>query len=212
MGTGWRKMYGSDLEGQYRPGASLWAWKDVFPTAQVMGLDVDRAALVQGQRVSSQVCNTMNVSQVEEVLEGRDLSFQLIVDDGLHTLTAQQATLRALWPYLTVGGLYIIEDVAKANAVTAMLWIDGAVAVNTGASDFAVVIYKKSHQLPIRPVHLEDVQERYAACLQTISAEEDFGSCCGRGGVFPPSARCFQKGTRHNECCTVFFVASGAVA
>merc|ERR1712084_59797 len=90
---------------KYSPGASVRGWRDVFPHAMVVGLDVDRDALVQGPRLKSYLCNSMNSTRVHEILEGS--SYDLIVDDGLHIPVAQQATLRNLWRYLRTGGWYI---------------------------------------------------------------------------------------------------------
>merc|ERR1712159_818810 len=68
----------------YLPGASLRAWREIFPQATVTGLDVDSEAMVQdGPSLQSHTCNTMNSTQVREVLEGQ--LFDLVVDDGLHT-------------------------------------------------------------------------------------------------------------------------------
>ena len=38
-------------------------------------------------------------------------SFDVIIDDGSHKMRDQEATLRALWPRLNEGGIYIIEDI-----------------------------------------------------------------------------------------------------
>merc|ERR1740121_1997633 len=86
--AGWRKLFGAERDigsRSYRPGASLRAWRDVFPFAQIVGLDVDRGALVAGPRLQTNVCNTLNTSAVQHVLAQRLGSFDLIIDDGLHT-------------------------------------------------------------------------------------------------------------------------------
>ena len=38
-------------------------------------------------------------------------SCDVIIDDGLHSWSGQQATLRSLWPCVRPGGVYFIEDV-----------------------------------------------------------------------------------------------------
>lgn len=41
--------------------------------------------------------------------------FDLIIEDGLHTVDAQQKTLLNFWPYLKKGGLYVAEDLGSAR-------------------------------------------------------------------------------------------------
>ena len=37
-------------------------------------------------------------------------AYDIIIDDGLHTLEGQQETLANFWPLLKNGGIYVIED------------------------------------------------------------------------------------------------------
>ena len=47
---------------------------------------------------------------MNKILSGLD-KFDLIIDDGLHTMEANLRTLEIVFPYLKDGGIYVIEDV-----------------------------------------------------------------------------------------------------
>ena len=102
-----------------RPGASLRAFRDFFPSAQIFGADVDRGILFVEDRI-----DTCYVDQTDQAsfaalsdLTGGDLD--LIIDDGLHAPNANLAVLLYALDHLSVGGWVVIEDIA-ADAVP--LW------------------------------------------------------------------------------------------
>ena len=97
------------------PGASLLSWKSIFANAEVYGCDIEEDCLVPfGERIQ-----TFWVDQLSKVtltrafgeLLGRVGRFDLIVDDGLHTLPAAINTFTAALPLLKPSGYYVIEDV-----------------------------------------------------------------------------------------------------
>eukprot|EP00929_Paragymnodinium_shiwhaense_P044978 TRINITY_DN23037_c0_g1_i2.p1 TRINITY_DN23037_c0_g1~~TRINITY_DN23037_c0_g1_i2.p1 ORF type:complete len:434 (+),score=47.75 TRINITY_DN23037_c0_g1_i2:151-1452(+) len=134
-------------DGHYRPGASLRAWRDVFPLANVTGLDIDRAAMFRAARTRTLVANTLNSTRISEALQNEN--FDVIIDDGLHTPLGQWATLRSLWRLLRIGGLYIIEDVGRSSGTGAMASMMGAIVVNTGSTHDVTVAKKLSEAMPI---------------------------------------------------------------
>lgn len=90
-------------------GASLRAWRDFFPRADVWGVD-HSSDLVEGEeRIFCARADSRKADALAAVLG--DLRFDVIVDDGDHHPDAQHATRDALWPYLKPGGLYVVEDV-----------------------------------------------------------------------------------------------------
>lgn len=79
----------------YVVGASLRGWRDFFPHASVLGLDIDPAAVVDyGKRITARQCNTTNPSSVH-ALALPTASYDIIIDDGLvrsrHTRTCAPA-------------------------------------------------------------------------------------------------------------------------
>lgn len=90
-------------------GGSLRMWREYFPNATIRGvdLDVDRCGDVEGCTLHKQ-----------DIADGRLLRelakehgpWDLIVDDGSHTMKHQQRTFDILWPHVKAGGYYVIED------------------------------------------------------------------------------------------------------
>lgn len=92
-------------------GGSLELWRDYFgPAATLFGVDIDpecanRADAPNQVRIGSQADATFLSQVVDEM--GR---LDVVLDDGSHVAEHQQASFRALFPLLPVGGLYVIED------------------------------------------------------------------------------------------------------
>ena len=114
MGT-WEK---SSRGKGYKPGASLRAWAAYFPSARVLGVDIDAEVVdavneAKLPRVSALAADTQQLDAFRSKLDSSVPrgSCDIIVDDGLHTWEGQQKTLLALWPYLRRGGYYFVEDV-----------------------------------------------------------------------------------------------------
>ena len=84
-------------------------WLDYFPRANLYGLDIDdfstvdlpRTQIFQGDQGTPQ-----DLLAVVEVAS----NFDIIIDDGSHASYHQQTSLRTLFPFLSSGGIYIVED------------------------------------------------------------------------------------------------------
>jgi len=94
-------------------GASLWAWLEYFPRAELVGLDTfqrcdpETLPVLQHPRVSWVKADSRVPIDLGD--------FDVIIDDGLHTHAAQLAT------YKVVGhraGRYFIEDVWPFDRMT----------------------------------------------------------------------------------------------
>lgn len=97
-------------------GASLLMWRDYFPNACVVGIDIDaRWMVTTEERVSTHVGDQGNPYSLKRCadlgLEGSIPWYDLIVDDAVHDPSIQLCALHALLPYLAPDGLYVIEDV-----------------------------------------------------------------------------------------------------
>lgn len=206
----WQFPNGSRV-GTYRPGASLRGWREVFPQAHITGLDVDRAAMLGGPRIRTHVVNTLNASRIREVLQGR--TFDLMIEDGLHTEIAQQITLHGLWPHLRHEGLYVIEDVGLERALHFMDIMQHSVVINPGIGGFTeylVLMFKRSEHQPLPKVKIPNFERDLADCLGRFGWV-DFDGCCGRGGTFLPERSCFGGSGMRVECCTVYTLARDPV-
>eukprot|EP00927_Polykrikos_kofoidii_P004326 TRINITY_DN11710_c0_g1_i5.p1 TRINITY_DN11710_c0_g1~~TRINITY_DN11710_c0_g1_i5.p1 ORF type:complete len:729 (+),score=38.20 TRINITY_DN11710_c0_g1_i5:47-2233(+) len=193
----------------YKPGASLRGWRSVFPSADVVGMDVDSAVMLSGPHLQTHVVNTLNGTRVQEVLQ--DSLFDFTIDDGFHDPLGQRATLRALWPHVRLGGMYGIEDMEAPVARGFASEMKG-VAVDTGSWAWLVLATKFVEKMPVQPVRISNLGQRNNACWTGLLPDRR-SSCCGYGGAFEPWAQCgFKTYSQRDTCCIVHFLTSKVVA
>lgn len=90
-------------------GESLRTWRDYFPRATVVGLDILDKSGVAGDRIVVYRGSQVDHELLRRIGE-RHGPFDLIVDDGSHIPAHVVATFERLFPFLSVGGVYVIED------------------------------------------------------------------------------------------------------
>lgn len=90
-------------------GSSLRMWREYFPNAEIHGIDlnIERCGSVDG--VMLHKINVDNIKELEQ-LSLQYGPFDIIIDDASHTMKHQQRTFNCLWPALSPGGYFIIED------------------------------------------------------------------------------------------------------
>lgn len=93
-----------------KPGASLRAFRDFAPNAQILGADIDRDILFTESRITTAFVDQTNPHTLE-VLSRLMLPCDLIVDDGLHAPHANLNTLSFALKHLKPGGWAVIEDI-----------------------------------------------------------------------------------------------------
>ena len=98
-----------------RPGASLRAFRDYLPQAEIFGADVDRRVLFEESRISTFFVDQTDWNTVAELGERLPDSMDLIIDDGLHAPDANIAIMRLAVQKLKIGGWVVIEDVPSAT-------------------------------------------------------------------------------------------------
>lgn len=77
-----------------RPGASLRAFRDYIPNAHLYGADIDAAALIVENRIKTTLVDQLRPdSFIKMIAEFNQCSFDLIIDDGLHSTEANINTL-----------------------------------------------------------------------------------------------------------------------
>lgn len=101
----------------YRPGASLRAWRDYFPNATVHGIDPAPDTEIKDEpRIVTHCFDSRDAASTSAFFDRwRDVDPDLIVDDGLHEVDAQIATMENFLPHLKAGGLYVVEDVSPEH-------------------------------------------------------------------------------------------------
>lgn len=95
-------------------GCSLRMWRDYFPNAQIVGVDIDPASRRhEGDRIRVYVGSQDDETMLAQI--GRETGgLDLVIDDGSHLTPLTIATFQHLFPYVRSGGWYIIEDLANS--------------------------------------------------------------------------------------------------
>lgn len=95
-------VVGSLLEVGVLNGSSLKMWRDRYPAARIVGLDINPdCAKPDG-------CEVIVGSQTDEDLLNSLGYFDVVVDDGSHITALTLETFRIMWP--RTRSLYVIED------------------------------------------------------------------------------------------------------
>ena len=95
-------------------GASLRVWRDYFKNAQIYGADINKNILFQENRIKTFYINQLNTPSIETMWkEIRIQNFDIIIDDGLHTIDANINLFINSFSKLKENGIYIIEDVCS---------------------------------------------------------------------------------------------------
>lgn len=102
----------SNMGRQGKPGASLRAFRDFLPDAQVYGADVDRDILFSEERITTFFVDQTDLSSFSVLDASVPREFDLIIDDGLHSPSANLATIIFGLDRLKVGGYLVVEDIS----------------------------------------------------------------------------------------------------
>lgn len=109
-----------------RPGASLYGWKEYFPDANIFGADIDTRILFEDEKIKTFFVDQTNSDTIKQMWENehlKDVSFDIMIDDGLHHPQANVNFFKNSYHKLKMGGVYTIEDVriSKLSEYTSML-------------------------------------------------------------------------------------------
>ncbi|HVS85444.1 MAG TPA: class I SAM-dependent methyltransferase [Gaiellaceae bacterium] len=94
--------------------ASLRMWRTFFPRAHLFGLDVNEKAVGREPRITVVRGSQADAGTLDRLLELAGGAFDLVIDDGSHVNEHVRFTFEHLFPHVTPGGLYVIEDVETA--------------------------------------------------------------------------------------------------
>lgn len=101
------------LEVGVHKGASLLTWREFFPKAEIHAIDIvlspGKMATEGVPGVHLHAVNCDYSTDISAFLR-RGFEFDVIVDDGGHTMRQQQLALKLMWKSLKRGGVFIMED------------------------------------------------------------------------------------------------------
>jgi len=89
-------------------GGSLATWQELFPQGTVAGVDNDPNA--RWPEGTKKILASQDDPNLPALLDQWEAEWDLIVDDASHDGKLTAATLELLWPLVSPGGYYVIED------------------------------------------------------------------------------------------------------
>lgn len=94
----------------WKGGHSLKVWRDYFPNAQVLGLDITVPAKMDNiERITMEWLDQSKLDIVQ-AYASKLSDYDIILDDGSHNTRDQQITLAYFFRALKSGGIYVLED------------------------------------------------------------------------------------------------------
>jgi hypothetical protein len=93
------------------PGASWRAFRDFLPNARIFGADIDRASLVDDERIKT---FWLDQTKPETFAALQMPPLDLVIDDGLHSPHANLATAAWALEHLAPRGHIVVEDVRES--------------------------------------------------------------------------------------------------
>ena len=116
-------------------GSCMLAWREVFPNALIVGLDIEPSACQRLDRLEFHLGDQRVKADCERAAAGR--KFDVIIEDAFHSTDNTLLSLFWLWPFVKPGGIYVIEEWAnicsdKTNVLT--LWPSARVINTIGPS------------------------------------------------------------------------------
>ena len=91
-------------------GGSLQYLSDKFTNAKIYGMDIENKSQYDTDRIKTYICDQENRTNLNNFLNETNVEFDIIIDDGGHTMKQQQVSFGVLFNKLRSGGLYILED------------------------------------------------------------------------------------------------------
>ena len=101
------------IKKNYKPGNSLRAWKKYFHNLDyILGIDVKQDCMFEESHIKTELLDSTKRENSLKIKNKYGNNFDVILDDGLHTIEAQTKTFIYFWPLLKKSGIYLIEDIS----------------------------------------------------------------------------------------------------
>jgi hypothetical protein len=171
------------LEIGFSQGCSARMWEDYFSNADLYFIDINPETLTllhDFKRTRLFLVDQENPAKLLSFINDVGGDFDMIIDDGGHTMKQQITSFKTLFPFVKSGGIYIIEDLhtsytyvpyyadgygtANPNQETAVQFLQNLVhAINypgahTGCADYKkcradILAHLTEHEKEIESIH-----------------------------------------------------------
>jgi hypothetical protein len=119
-------------------GSSLRMWKEFFPKAHIIAIDIDpRCKQYEEDRIDVHIGDQTDIKFLNSVFDQYE-NIDIILDDGGHSSKQQIVSFETFFPRLTPGGLYFIEDLHTSYRPNS-IWDDYHI---TGINYFKQIVDK----------------------------------------------------------------------
>ncbi len=95
------------------PGASIYAFKEMYPNGEIYGADIDEKINLEDSNIKTYFVDQADQKTFNELAKKIDKKFDLIIDDGLHSQFTNLNTLIFALENLNKDGYLIIEDIPE---------------------------------------------------------------------------------------------------
>ena len=98
------------------PGASLRSFRDYLPNSNIYGADIDNDILFKEDRIKTCQVDQLDINSFNNFKNNfGDIKYDLIIDDGLHSIGANLNTLLFALNNINKNGWIVIEDILILN-------------------------------------------------------------------------------------------------
>ena len=99
-----------------KPGASLRGWHAYFSRAEIYRADIDSDICFDEGRIHTSWTDVTDPHAVRSLWDKlADIRFDIIIDDGLHEVSADIRFFLESFGKLKPGGLYVIDDILPSD-------------------------------------------------------------------------------------------------
>ena len=107
----------SNMGANGRPGASVYGWREFFYNSDIFGADIDSGILFNTDKIKTFYCDQTNPKIIQNMWNEPDLqdNFDIIIEDGLHTFSANVCFFENSIHKLKPNGYFIVEDVLQVE-------------------------------------------------------------------------------------------------
>ena len=107
----------SNMGANGRPGASVYGWREFFYNSDIFGADIDSGILFNTDKIKTFYCDQTNPNIIQNMWNEPDLqdNFDIIIEDGLHTFSANVCFFENSIHKLKPNGYFIVEDVLQVE-------------------------------------------------------------------------------------------------
>tara|TARA_S200002703_G_scaffold160092_1_gene176971 strand:- start:16733 stop:17437 length:705 start_codon:yes stop_codon:yes gene_type:complete len=105
-----RKIFTRVLEFGVLYGNSLTMWNEYFPNAQIYGFDINLDLVKTKDDIPKFRGDQSDRNDLQRFVDVYGSDFDLIIEDGGHTMEQQQVSFGFMFKHVKPGGVFILED------------------------------------------------------------------------------------------------------